>query len=93
MMTLTDPEAPDSEGSPSPVGGGASSAETLYMMMVRTLQGEILQGAYPVGASLPSEAMLAKHFEVSRHTVRDAGLVTSRQGLGTIVKRLGDRQG
>lgn len=78
----------------------ASSAKTLYMMMVRTLQQEILQGIYPVGTAIPSEAMLAKRFGVSRHTVRealrtmrDAGLVTSRKGFGTLVRRPGERQG
>ena len=77
-----------------------TASTPLYMMMVQTLQQEILQGLYPVGTVLPSESMLSHRFSVSRHTVREAlrtmresGLVTSRQGLGTIVNRPGEGQG
>jgi DNA-binding GntR family transcriptional regulator len=47
---------------------------------------------YSVGERLPTEASLCERFAVSRHTVRDAlrrlrdeGLVSSRQGAGTVV--------
>lgn len=72
----------------------------LYLKIVETLQREILEGQYPVGTPIPSEATLVNRFAVSRHTVREAlrmmresGLVTSRQGLGTIVKRPGESRG
>lgn len=64
----------------------------LYKLVVRALQSEIVSGIYPVGTQLPSEAALRERFGISRHTVRealrslrDAGLVESHQGLGTVV--------
>lgn len=53
---------------------------------------QIRKGALPVGARLPSETELAKKFEVSRPSIREAlaalqfaGLVESRRGFGTVV--------
>ena len=73
--------------------------DRLYEMVVRALRAEILQGHYPIGAPLPSEAALVSRFGVSRHTVREAlrqlrdlGLVESRQGSGTIVTHPGGPQ-
>lgn len=72
----------------------------LYQIVVKTLQSEIVRGLYPVGSQLPSEASLVERFRVSRHTVREAlralreaGLVKSHQGLGTLVQRPGSREG
>jgi GntR family transcriptional regulator len=71
-------------------------AGPLYRRVVRTLKQEIVTGVYPVDSRLPPEAELRRRFDVSRHTVRealrelrDAGLVESRQGLGTTVLRPG----
>jgi len=68
----------------------------LYRRVVRALKQEIVTGIYPVDSRLPPEAELRKRFDVSRHTIRealrelrDAGLVESRQGLGTTVLRPG----
>ncbi|NYD43235.1 GntR family transcriptional regulator [Nocardioides panaciterrulae] len=54
--------------------------------------GQITNGSIPVGARLPSEEALAREFEVSRPTVREAlaalqfaGHVESRRGSGTVV--------
>jgi len=54
--------------------------------------GQITNGSIPVGARLPSEETLARDFEVSRPTVREAlaalqfaGHVESRRGSGTLV--------
>ncbi|MGN6575034.1 MAG: FadR/GntR family transcriptional regulator [Nocardioides sp.] len=54
--------------------------------------GHISDGSIPVGARLPSEETLAREFDVSRPTVREAlaalqfaGHVESRRGSGTIV--------
>ncbi len=77
------------------VGGTASDADLpLYRKVVQTLKDELLKGSYPVGTQLPTEGELSERFGVSRHTVREAlrqlrddGLVASRQGAGTVVRR------
>jgi GntR family transcriptional regulator len=63
-----------------------------YLRIAADLRAEIMRGAYPVGASMPTEAQLCARFGVSRHTVREAlrrlvesGLVARRQGAGTRV--------
>ena len=57
------------------------------------MSSEIRGGTYQIGDRLPSEAELSLRFCVSRHTVRaalralhDLGLVSSQQGVGTIVQ-------
>lgn len=72
----------------------------LYQIVVKALQSEIVRGIYPVGTHLPSEAALVDRFRVSRHTIRgairslrDAGLVSSHQGRGTVVQSPGHSQG
>lgn len=64
----------------------------LYVRLARTLKEEIVNGSFPVGSLLPTEEELCKRFSVSRYTVREAlrllrddGLVSSRQGAGTLV--------
>lgn len=64
----------------------------LYVQVSRTLKDEIVSGAWPVGSLLPTEDELCARFAVSRYTVREAlrrlredGLVSSRQGAGTVV--------
>lgn len=64
----------------------------LYRQVAKSLKEDIVRGAFPVGAQLPTEDDLCKQFSVSRHTVREAlrvlrneGLVASRQGAGTVV--------
>jgi GntR family transcriptional regulator len=68
------------------------SEPPLYIQVARTLKEEIVNGAHPVGSRLPTEDGLCERFSVSRYTVREAlrllrndGLVSSRQGAGTIV--------
>ena len=70
-------------------------ADLLYDIVARTLRDEIVGGVYPIGSLLPTEAELRERFSVSRHTVREAlrelreeGLVSSRQGSGTVVERM-----
>lgn len=70
----------------------ADFAGPLYGAVARSLKEDIVSGVYCVGAQLPTEAELCQHFAVSRHTVRDAlrmlrdeGLVSSKQGAGTVV--------
>lgn len=81
---------------PGGVPDRSGDTATLYQMVVRALRAEILSGVYPMDGLLPSEAALTARFGVSRHTVREAirhlrdlGLVESRQGLGTIVRKPG----
>lgn len=64
----------------------------LWQMIHDTLRHEIAQGAWPAGARLPTEAELARRFDVNRHTVRRAltalsgeGLVQARRGAGVFV--------
>jgi len=60
--------------------------------VVRTIASGILSGAYPVGATLPSENDLCTEHGVSRTVIREAlkmlaakGLVHSRPRIGTVV--------
>ncbi len=66
----------------------------LYREVAETLTDEIRGGVHRVGSLLPSEAELRARFQVSRQTVREAlrllaeaGLVSRRQGAGTLVER------
>ena len=64
----------------------------LYIQIKDLLQKQIENGAYAIGARLPSERELAQRFNVSRMTARQAlqslaqeGLTSSRVGKGTFV--------
>jgi DNA-binding GntR family transcriptional regulator len=66
--------------------------QTLYQKISTTLSDRIFSGVYPLGAYLPTEAILCKEFGASHHSVRDAlkllvekGLITRRAGAGTKV--------
>ena len=72
--------------------GKSGSGPALYRQVAATLREEIVNGVYPVGSLLPTEGELCRRFSVSRYTVREAlrrlradGLVSSRQGAGTVV--------
>ena len=85
-----------------PIGRGASpsatqtpfeSAQPRYLAVAERLSQAITQGDYGVGSLLPTESELCDKFGVSRHTVREAlrklrdlGLVTRHQGVGTRVE-------
>ena len=63
-----------------------------YLQIARELKRGIANGAYPVGARLPTELELCEQFAISRFTARaairvlsSAGLVTRRQRVGTVV--------
>ncbi|CAN5218732.1 phosphonate metabolism transcriptional regulator PhnF [soil metagenome] len=72
----------------------ASTASTSkHALVAASLTDAILRGEYGVGSTLPSEPELTVRYGVSRHTVRsalrslqDLGLVTSQQGVGSIVR-------
>lgn len=67
-------------------------------VIVSQLEALIIDGSWAAGERLPSERELAKQFQVSRPSVREAiqklevlGLVTRRQGGGTFVASALDR--
>src|SRR3954447_4921148 len=67
-------------------------ADRLGTAVVTTLVDLIVSGRYPPGAALPTEAELGARFGVSRMVVRESvkllqakGLVSIRQGIGTVV--------
>jgi GntR family transcriptional regulator len=75
----------------------------LYHLISTAIQRRIEDGEYEVGAVLPTEAVLAAEFEVSRPTIRQAlaelvqaGMISRRRGSGTYVlpavqQRIGQR--
>lgn len=72
----------------------ASRRERLFVRVVDELTREITGGVYPIGTRLPTEHELCARFEASRHTIREAlrqlreaHLVSARQGSGTRVER------
>ncbi len=65
----------------------------LYVQIATALREAIHAEQFSAGSKLPSEAQLSEHFGVARMTVRqaigelrNAGLVTPRQGRGAIVR-------
>ena len=65
-----------------------------YVSVYDALLSDIQSGKYPAGCKLPGENELAKYFEVSRNTLRQAimllhedGYVFMQQGRGTFVLR------
>lgn len=80
--------------------GPSRAGKPLYMQVSEALRAEIVAGRFAVGTLLPPEADLVERFGVSRPTVREAlrqlrfdGLITSRQGAGSIVVRPGPSAG
>jgi DNA-binding GntR family transcriptional regulator len=75
----------------------ADDAGPRYLQIARELTAAIAAGRYPVGARLPTELELCAHFAISRFTAREAvrvlsqaGLVTRRQRVGTVVIAMPD---
>lgn len=70
------------------------NAQPRYLAVAQMLSKAITSGEYGVGSLLPTETELCERFGVSRHTIREAlrklrdlGLVTRHQGVGTRVQR------
>ena len=66
---------------------------SLSKQLADTVEEKIVNGTYPVGSKIPTEAELIEKYKVSRNTVREAirtlaeiGFVTIRQGDGTYVR-------
>lgn len=71
---------------------GVSRPAPLFVQVARQLIKAIESGQFPVGSRLPSENELAKIFDVSRPSVREAlsclqfeGYLEPRRGSGTVV--------
>lgn len=71
---------------------GSSSDLPLYLQISRDIEDSISRGELNAGDKLMTELQMAKHYSVSRVTVRRAiadleqrGLVFSRQGMGSFV--------
>ncbi|MFP3155293.1 trehalose operon repressor [Lachnospiraceae bacterium ZAX-1] len=63
-----------------------------YEEIYHLIAGRITDGTYPKNSTLPSEALMLKEFQASRHTVRkaldmlmDSGHILKRQGKGSLV--------
>jgi GntR family transcriptional regulator len=76
-----------------PTGRLEGGRQPLYLSLARALMQDIEQGRYPLDSPLPTEDSLARHYGVSRHTVRqalrelkDEGVIWARAGVGTIVR-------
>lgn len=77
-----------------------SENNRLYERVSSDLAGQIAEGAFEIGARLPSERVLAQTYAVSRPTVREAiialeldGLVEVRKGSGVYVTATSPRGG
>lgn len=78
----------------SPPHDPFENAQPRYLAVAQRLSKAITSGEYDVGSLLPTETELCQRFGVSRHTVREAlrklrdlGLVSRHQGVGTRVQR------
>ncbi len=67
---------------------------SMFRQIAQAIEDSIVNGAHPPGSRLPTEAEFCASFGASRHTVREAlselrrkGLIESRQGIGSIVRR------
>jgi GntR family transcriptional regulator, transcriptional repressor for pyruvate dehydrogenase complex len=71
------------------------TADMLQVEIARRIERRIVDGTYPPGSKLPTEAALAQELGISRNVLREAvarlrsdGLVWSRQGRGMFVTDL-----
>jgi DNA-binding GntR family transcriptional regulator len=71
-----------------------NGSQPLYRQVANRIVENIASGTYPVGRLIPTEQEMSEEFGVSRHTVREAvrhvmaqGLVSRRQGQGTLVRQ------
>lgn len=79
------------------LGTGLAGGASLSKRVAAVLQDKISSGNFTPGTRLPTEAEMSKHFGVSRTVIREAiaslraaGLVETRQGLGAFVRRPGN---
>lgn len=77
-MARTTPLDPPSD---APLDPPEAGGRPLYRRIASLLLGELRAGTIPPGERLPGERDLARHFEVSRETVRQALELLRRDGL------------
>ncbi len=84
--------SPDQLPIDAPPDATVDDGQPRYLQIARDLKRAIVDGRYPVGAKLPTEAELCQQLGISRFTAREAirvlstaGLVTRRQRVGTVV--------
>jgi len=72
----------------------AEQKQAIWQQIYISLSRDIATGAYPKGQKLPTEAALARRFDVNRHTIRralamlqDEGHIHVRQGAGAFVNQ------
>ena len=72
-----------------------SHAEALYAQLIAQLRESIFNGTLPPGSRVPTELELAKNYQISRGTVRQAitalvndGLLERTRGRGTFVRSM-----
>jgi DNA-binding FadR family transcriptional regulator len=72
---------------------------SMYEQVASAIREKIISGELAPGAQLPSEKYLAEEYGVGRDTVRDAmqhlrkeGLIDSRRGYRSTVRRLDQRE-
>lgn len=70
----------------------AAAKSPRYRQVADELSAAILGGRYPLNSLLPTEKELCRHYDISRHTAREAlrlleiaGLIARRQGAGSQV--------
>lgn len=87
---------------PRPVAPDIAEPDTrpLHRRIRAVLEERIMAGDYPVGSLMPPEVELAREFDTSRNTLREAlrylmehGYVERRAGVGTRVVSAGPRTG
>jgi GntR family transcriptional regulator len=91
--TLLARQPADPNATPARGGVDARQPTPLYHQIYTILRDEIVSGAYPNGAILPSEFELTRQYGVSRVTAKRAlnelaaeGLVSRERGRGTVVR-------
>lgn len=98
--TVSSPSTAERRGPRAPVGIDRSSPLPLWAQLASDLRRRLAADEF--ADRLPTESELVEHYDVSRHTVREAlrhlraeGVITARQGQGTFVVRseLDDRFG
>ncbi len=69
-----------------------TSVKVNHKFIYDAVKGDIVKGAYPAGALLPTELTLARQYSVSRPTIakvynqlQSEGYVTKKKGTGTVV--------
>ena len=82
----------DDDASPGTPPESIAASKPLHVQVREVIEARLTGGVYPVGSLLPTEMDLAREFEASRFTIREAmrtlqsqGFVERRQGVGTRV--------